>query len=159
MVVPAPGPGPGNWVGAPSALLIDPAMYIAYRVRRSQGERGIDVVIARSDDHLRFETVATIAKDLLGAQSLERPALSRTPDGRWRVYVSCATPGTKHWRVELLEAHTAEELPKARPRVVLPGDSARRSVRPGRPDPPGRPRSKGADPIRVGPGHADGLRK
>jgi hypothetical protein len=99
-------------------------MYIAYRVRRSQDERGVDVVIARSDDHLRFETVATISKDLLGAQSLERPALSRTPDGRWRVYVSCATPGTKHWRVELLEADTAEELPKARPRVVLPGDSA-----------------------------------
>ncbi|MEO3861629.1 hypothetical protein [Acrocarpospora sp. B8E8] len=25
---------------------------------------------------------------------------------RWRLYLSCATYGTKHWRVELLEAAT-----------------------------------------------------
>ena len=124
VVVPAPGQGPGNWVGAPSALLVDSVMYLAYRLRRPVEEgRGVDVVIARSDDQVAFEPVATISKDLFGAESLERPALVRTPHGRWRLYVSCATPGTKHWRVELLESETAPGLPRAAPAVVLPGDA------------------------------------
>ncbi len=123
VVVPAPGPGPGNWAGAPAALLADGVMHLAYRVRRPEGEgRGVDVVVARSLDQVAFEPVAAISKDLVAAESLERPALARTPDGRWRLYLSCATPGTKHWRVELLEAAGLELLPAAQPRPVLPGD-------------------------------------
>jgi hypothetical protein len=71
---------------------------------------------------VHFTTVAEVTKDRFGAESLERPALVRTPDGRWRLYVSVATPGTKHWRVDLLEAATAEGLATALPRTVLPGD-------------------------------------
>ena len=124
VVVPAPGPGPGNWTGAAAALLSDGVMHLAYRVRRpvEQG-RGVDVVVARSEDQVTFEPVVTISKDLVGAASLERPALARGPDGSWRLYLSCATPGTKHWRVELLEADGLEALPAARPRLVLPGDA------------------------------------
>ena len=65
---------------------------------------------------------------------------SHTPDGRWRLYVSIATPGTKHWRVDVLEAGTVEGLATATPRTVLPGsdddggqgpgDPARRPVAP-----------------------------
>jgi hypothetical protein len=74
-------------------------MYLAYRVRRpADPGRGVDVVVARSDDQFHFEPVAAISKELVGAESLERPALVRTLDGRWRLYLSCATPGTKHWR-------------------------------------------------------------
>jgi hypothetical protein len=62
-----------------------------------------------------------VTSDAFDAESLERPALVRTPEGRWRLYVSCATPGTKHWRVELLEAASIEELPAARSVPVLPG--------------------------------------
>jgi hypothetical protein len=69
-----------------------------------------------------FEVVAEVGKDLFGADSLERPALVRTPEGRWRLYVSVATPGTKHWRVELLEAATPQDLPAATPMTVLAGD-------------------------------------
>jgi hypothetical protein len=79
-------------------------------------------VIARSDDGVAFETVAEFAKERFGAISLERPALVVTPDGRWRLYVSCATRGTKHWRVDLLEADTPERLARAPARTVLPGD-------------------------------------
>ena len=124
VVVPAPGPGPGNWAGAPAALLSDGVIHLAYRVRRpvEQG-RGVDVVVARSEDQVSFEPVLAISKDLMGAESLERPALARGPDGRWRLYLSCATPATKHWRVELLEAASLEGLPTARPRLVLPGDA------------------------------------
>jgi hypothetical protein len=124
VVVPAPGPGPGNWAGAPAAFLADGVMHLAYRVRRpvDQG-RGVDVLVARSADQVAFEPVAAISKDVVGAESLERPALARTHDGRWRLYLSCATPGTKHWRVDLLEAASLEALPSARPRLVLPGDA------------------------------------
>ena len=72
-------------------------------------------------DGVRFTTVATVGKDAFGAESLERPALVVTADGRWRLYVSVATPGTKHWRVDLLEADTPEGLAAAAPRTVMPG--------------------------------------
>lgn len=51
-----------------------------------------------------------------------RPALALTPEGRWRLYVSCATPGSKHWRIDLLEASAPERLGDAVARTVLPGD-------------------------------------
>ena len=47
-----------------------------------------------------------------------------TPAGRWRLYVSCATPGTKHWWVELLEADSPEGLADAPSVTVLPGDAS-----------------------------------
>ena len=78
-------------------------------------------VVARSTDGVRFEPVAEVTKDRFGAESLERPALVHTPEGRWRLYVSCATPGTKHWWVDVLEADTPEGLADAPRRTVLPG--------------------------------------
>ena len=116
-------PRPGAWVGGPSAQLVDGTWWLAYRLRRPVGEgRGFGNVIARSADGLNFTPVVELDKDRFGAESLERPALVHTPDGRWRLYVSCATPGTKHWRVDLLEAATPEGLATALPRTVMPGD-------------------------------------
>ena len=97
-------------------------IYLAYRLRRPVGQgRGYANVVARSADGVRFTTVATVGKDAFGAESLERPALVVTDDGRWRLYVSVATPGTKHWRVDLLEASTPEGLATAEPVTVMPG--------------------------------------
>jgi hypothetical protein len=62
-----------------------------------------------------------VYRETFAAESLERPALQVADDGKWRLYVSCATPGTAHWRVELIEADTPESLAAARPRTVLPG--------------------------------------
>jgi hypothetical protein len=78
--------------------------------------------LARSDDGFQFETVFELNKERFGAMSLERPALVLTPEGRWRMYVSCATPSSKHWWVDLLESETPEGLVDAEPRTVLPGD-------------------------------------
>jgi hypothetical protein len=123
VVVDPPGDEPGAWAGAPSSIVTDGEVYLAYRVRLPIGEgRGIANVIARSADGVTFTAVAEVTKDQFGAESLERPALVRTPEGRWRLYVSVATPGTKHWRVDLLEADTAQGLAAATPRTVLPGD-------------------------------------
>jgi hypothetical protein len=117
-------PRPGSWAGGPSAQLVDGTWWLAYRLRRPVGEgRGFANVVARSADGVRFTPVVTLGKDAFGAESLERPALVHTPEGRWRLYVSCATPGTKHWRVDLLEAASVEELASSRPRTVLPGSA------------------------------------
>jgi hypothetical protein len=123
-VVAPPSAEPGAWAGAPSALLVDGVYYLAYRLRRPIDEgRGYVNVVARSGDGVEFEQIATVNRDSFEAESLERPALVVTPEGRWRMYVSCATPGTKHWRVALLEADKPEALPRATARTVLPGDA------------------------------------
>ena len=123
LVAPPPGDGPGYWAGAPSACLVDGTMYLAYRLRAPVGKgRGYAVVVARSRDGEHLETLTVIESRALAAESLERPALLRTGDGRWRLYLSCATPGTKHWRIELLEAADPASFDPATATVVLPGD-------------------------------------
>ncbi|WP_007515336.1 hypothetical protein [Pseudofrankia saprophytica] len=122
-VVAPEGGGPGNWAGAPSALLVDGTYYLAYRLRRPVGEgRGFGVVIASSADGERFTEIARISREPFGAESLERPALVHTPEGRWRLYVSCATPGSPHWWVDLLEADDPARFDPTERRTVLPGD-------------------------------------
>jgi hypothetical protein len=124
VVVDPPGDEPGAWSGAPSSIVADGEVYLAYRLRLPIGVgRGISNVVARSRNGLTFTMVAEVSKDMFGAESLERPALVRTPEGRWRLYVSAATPGTKHWRVDMLEADTAAGLAGSRPRTVLAGDA------------------------------------
>ena len=57
----------------------------------------------------------------MDTESLERPALVRTPEGSWRLYLSCATYGTKHWRVEVIEAADPAEFDaRARARSCCP---------------------------------------
>jgi hypothetical protein len=122
VAVPAPGPGDGHWVGAPSAAL-DPAggFVVAYRVRVTD-QRGAATVVARSADGERLTTVAILDKGRFGAMSMERPALVRTPEGRWRLYVCCATPNSKHWWIDVLEAAEPEGLAGAEARTVFGGD-------------------------------------
>ena len=118
----APGEGPGYWSGASSAALDeDGTLVIAYRVRN--GHDGIDsTVVARSVNGERLTTVATLDETYFGAQAVERPALIRLERGRWRLYVCCATPGSKHWWIGALEADDLEGLATADVRSVFPGD-------------------------------------
>jgi hypothetical protein len=81
-------------------------------------------VVARSDDGETFTTVAVLDKSRFGAMSMERPSIVRTADSRWRLYVCCATPGSKHWWIALLEADEAEQIADADYRTVFPGDEA-----------------------------------
>jgi hypothetical protein len=122
VVVLAPAPGAGNWAGASSAALDDDGSFvIAYRIRTAD-QRGSQLVIARSGDGVVLTTVATLDKHRFGAESLERPAIVRTETGRWRLYVSCATPGSKHWRIDAVEADDPAGLQDADPQPVFPGD-------------------------------------
>jgi len=124
VVVSPPGEGAGWWAGAPSAVLVDGTYYLAYRLRAPIGRgRGFANVVGRSRDGVHFETLCTLDRDAFGADSLERPALVPLPDGRWRIYVSCSTPGSKHWRVDMLEADDPEGFDPRRARTVMPGDA------------------------------------
>jgi hypothetical protein len=123
VAVPAPGAGRGWWAGSSSAALDDDGMFVvAYRVRTGERGRGSNVV-ARSEDGERLTTVATIEQERFGAQSLERPALVRTDDGRWRLYVCPAAPApSKHWWIDVLEADDPAGFATAEARTVFPGD-------------------------------------
>lgn len=123
VVVSAPGAGEGFWAGGPSAVVADGVVWLAYRLRRPVDRgRGYANVVARSQDGLRFHTVGTVTSDQFDCASLERPALVRRPDGGWRLYVSCSTPGSKHWWVEAINADTPAGLATGERTVVLPGD-------------------------------------
>lgn len=122
VAVAAPGPGPQNWAGAPSAALdADGSLVVAYRLRWADGPRDANVV-ARSKDGQRLVTVATLEKERYGAAMVERPALIRTHSGRWRLYVCCATPASKHWWIGLIEAEEPERLAEAEVQPVFKGD-------------------------------------
>jgi hypothetical protein len=130
IAIPPPGAGTGYWAGGPSAVLADDGIYLAYRLRRPIGSgRGYAVALAFSRDGVNFETLALIAKEELATESLERPELVRLPDGQWRLYLSCATVGTKHWRVEVTDAPHPAEFNVRRCDVVLPGDVTKRAVK------------------------------
>ena len=122
VVIPAPDAGPGNWAGAPCAVHLAGITYLAYRVRQPVAEgRGVAVVVARSEDGIRFEPVAEVRRELVGSESLERPALVRLDSG-WRLYLSCATAGSKHWWIEAIDAPDLTSLPLGRRTMCLPGD-------------------------------------
>ena len=129
VVVPAPDRGPGNWAGAPHALLDDGLYWLSYRVRRATGPeraetRGVETVVARSEDGERFATIARIDRDAFGTDSFERPCLVRRPQGGWRLYVCCATPESKHWWIEAIDADDPSGLPAGERTVVFPGSAA-----------------------------------
>jgi hypothetical protein len=125
VAVPAPGAGVGQWAGSSSAALDDDGTFvIAYRVRHGRGpENPVETVVARSEDGERFTTVATLDKERFGAQSLEKPSLVRTDDGRWHLYVCPASPPpSKHWWIAVLVADDPADLTGAEARSVFPGD-------------------------------------
>ncbi len=125
VVIPAPDIGAGNWAGAASVTLHDGVFWMAYRLRRPiMAGRGVQVIVARSHDGVRFEQVAAVSRETFGAASFERPVLLALPEGGWRLYLSCATPGTKHWWIEAIDARRPEALAAGRRTLVLPGNAS-----------------------------------
>ena len=124
VAAPAPGDGPGQWAGAPSAALDgDGGFVVAYRVRN--GHDGNDqTVVARSEDGERLTTVGVLDESDFDAKGMERPALARTESGRWRMWVCSAARDSPHWWIDVLEADEPEGLASAEPRPAFPGDSA-----------------------------------
>ena len=123
-VVAPPGSGPGFWAGGPSAVATADGIYLAYRLRRPvDAGRGYAMVVARSDDGLAFTPLVTLEKEAFATASFERPALVARPDGGWRLYVSCSTPNSKHWRVDAIDADTPSGFTPDGRVTVWPGDA------------------------------------
>ena len=125
VAVPAPGHGEGWWAGSSSAALDDDGSFvIAYRTRMGHAGRG-STVVARSEDGEHLTTVAYLDQARFDAASMERPAIVRTDDGRWRLYVcSASKPPSKHWWIDLLEADDPAGFQSAEPRTVFPSDAS-----------------------------------
>ena len=122
VVVSAPESGPGNWAGAASCVLVNGIFWLAYRLRRPlDSGRGVGVVVAKSWDGVNFKPVCEVSREAFGAASLERPVIVPTDFG-WRLYVSCATPKSKQWWIDALDAERPEELPFGDRHLVLTGD-------------------------------------
>ncbi|HKY67852.1 MAG TPA: hypothetical protein VJM49_15825, partial [Acidimicrobiales bacterium] len=68
--------------------------------RDAAGDR---VAVARSADGVQLDLQVELPARALGVAMVERAAPVRVPSG-WRLYVSCAEPGTKAWWIGLLEA-------------------------------------------------------
>lgn len=125
VAVPAPAPGPRSWAGAPSAALDgDGGLVLAYRIRVADRDVA-RTIVATSADGEDLTTVAELDRTRFAAHSMERPALVRTPEGRWRLYVCLASsdwPRSKHWWIEVLEADDPAGLGDAESRPVFRGD-------------------------------------
>jgi hypothetical protein len=122
VVVSAPEAAPGNWAGGASCVAVNGIFWLAYRIRRPLNSgRGVGVVVAKSVDGVNFKPVCEVSRDAFGAASLERPVIMPTDVG-WRLYLSCATPNSKHWWIDALDAERPEELPFGDRHVVLPGN-------------------------------------
>jgi hypothetical protein len=123
VAAPAPGEGVGWWAGSSSAALDDDGTFVvAYRVRTGHEGRG-STVVARSEDGERMRIVANVDQRRFRADSMERPAIVRTDEGRWRLYVCCASPApSKHWWIDVLEADDPADFETAAARTVFPGD-------------------------------------
>ena len=135
VAVSAPGEGVGWWAASPAPLDDDGTFVIAYRVRTGERGRGSNVV-ARSDDGVRFTTVAELGQERFGAQSMEKPSLVRTDDGRWRLYVCPASPApSKHWWIDVLDPDDTADFADACAAAGIESQQPRGRA------PPGTPRS------------------
>jgi hypothetical protein len=126
-VIAPPGEGPGYWAGAPSVLFDreDGYFYLYYRLRvpRELG-RGIECRIARSRDGSAFETIWSARKQEFPTDSMERAALFKSPQGRWRLYLSYVDPADNRWRIDVTEAADPAGFDVRSRQPVLTADDA-----------------------------------
>ncbi len=106
------GSGGGWWAGAPGAFYdeVTGRFYLTYRLRGPRPMRGAISRIAVSDDGLAFEDIAELRREQLDSDSIERCAILRGLDGRWRWFISYVDPATSQWRTDLVLADSPEQL-------------------------------------------------
>ena len=114
----------GHWAGAPGHFFepAEQAHYLTYRIRRPRGaslDRGGEARIARSTDGENFEDIWSVTKDKYGSASIERSAIRKGPDGRWRYYTSYVDPADGRWCVDLLTASSVAGLNPADRRRIF----------------------------------------
>jgi hypothetical protein len=120
-----PSPGEGYWAGASTAQYdpVDRRFLLFYRLRQPRPVRGGECRIAASQDGVAFEDIWSAGSADFESPSIEKCAVFRGLDGRFRLYVSYVDGETNRWRVDVLEADRPEELqPEARRPVFVADD-------------------------------------
>lgn len=125
-IVEPPGEGPGWWVGAPGVIYDDEAkrFWLYYRVRKPREYgRGVECRITQSTDGVRFEEVWRATQGQFASPSIEKGYPMRTPEGRFRLYVSYVDGNDGKWRIDVMDADSPEGLrPEDRWRVFTADD-------------------------------------
>jgi len=124
-VLEPPGSSPGHWVGAPSILFDSEDVgtyYLYYRLRKPRGEgRGYMCAVADSSDGVHFEPIWEVHKDAFDSPSVERAALVKTPQGKYRLYLSLVDRADGKWKTDMMEADDPSRFdPDRRVRVLDP---------------------------------------
>lgn len=114
----------GYWSGAPGAFFApdERAWYLTYRIRRPRGiapDRGGEARIARSTDLQRWDDVWSVTKDKYGSASIERSAIRKGADGKWRYFTSYVDPVDGRWCVSMLKGDAVEKLNAAQAQPVF----------------------------------------
>lgn len=111
--------GHGHWVGAASIARDRDAdrVLVAYRDRRPEG-RGHRCVVAQLSRQ-GLTPLWAMSADSIDAVSIERPALTPTPHGRWRLYFSYVEPRTGRWQIDVMEADAPDRFDVGDARPVL----------------------------------------
>jgi hypothetical protein len=127
-----PGQGQGYWVGAPGVIYDDDRgrFYIYYRRRKPRemhGDveigRGYECGISESADGISFKEIWTAPKSSFGSISVERAALVKTLDGKYRLYIGYVAPEDRKWKIDMVEADSPESLdPETKKLVLDPND-------------------------------------
>ncbi|MBI5834757.1 MAG: hypothetical protein HZB16_20855 [Armatimonadetes bacterium] len=104
--------GGGWWAGAPGAFYDDATgrFYLTYRLRGPRPMRGAVSRIAVSDDGIHYRDLLELRREQLGSDSIERCAILRGLDGRWRWFISYVDPATSQWRTDLVMGDSPEQL-------------------------------------------------
>ena len=117
-----PGLGTGYWVGAPSAIYDDERsmFYLYYRRRKPRGMgRGYECGISESRDGINFSEIWTASKDYFGSISVERAALVKTLEGKYRLYIGYVAPEDNKWKIDMIEANSPERLDPENKKLAL----------------------------------------
>jgi len=115
----------GFWAGACSALMDSDTgkFYLYYRMRQPRPVRGGHCFIAESDDGVRFRTIWHATREDFDSTSIEKSSLLKTPDGKWRLYISYVDPADGRWRTDVMQADRPDSFtPGARQKVFTAAD-------------------------------------
>jgi len=120
-VLESSGKGSGYWVGAPS-IIYDKELsrfYLYYRIRKPRPVRGGECYIAESNDGVKFIPIWQAKKEEFGSPSVERSCLTKTVDGKYRLYISYVDPADNRWRIDMIEASHPTEFKVAKRIKIL----------------------------------------
>lgn len=114
----------GYWVGAPGVFFdaADQLFYLTYRLRRPRGvhpDRGGEARIAVSSDGVEFRDIWSVTKGAYGSTSIERCAVRRGPDGKWRYFASFVDPEDSRWTIHVIEADGPDAFDPAQARPLF----------------------------------------